>query len=311
MARRGAALIKQIRVATRQSPLALWQTHLVIDRLKSKYPHVSFSIVAMVSEGDQRQDQPLQALGGKSLFVKSLERALMDDRADIAVHSIKDMGAVLGDQWAMPAILERADARDVWVSAKYPTMNDCHAGAVIGTSSPRRQCQILHAYPKLRCDSIRGNVQTRLKKLFSGEFDGVVMAAAGLLRMGLENHICDYLSPIDFIPAIGQGAIGVECLKERKDLCDLLSAIDHASTRLCVSSERSLNAILGGDCFLPIAAHACLNHDDIQMSAMVGSATGECETVHLTVHQDQSLELAEQVYRELEKKQALRFLQQV
>lgn len=309
MAGRGATLIEHIRVATRQSPLALWQTHCVIDLLKKAHSHLSFSIVPIVSEGDKHLDQPLQALGGKSLFVKSLEQAIMDGRADIAVHSIKDMGAVLGSGWAMPAILERADARDVWISPKYPTLKDCPEGAVIGTSSPRRQCQILHFNPKLRCEPIRGNVQTRLKKLSSGQFDGVVMAAAGLLRMGLDEHIRDYLSEVDFIPAIGQGAIGVECLKEREDLCELLNAIDHASTRLCVSSERSLNAILGGDCFLPIAAHAYLNHDHIHMSAMVGSVTGECETVRLTVHQDQSFDLAERVYQALEKKQALRFLQ--
>lgn len=266
---------KPLVLASRQSPLALWQSHWVIEQLKALDSSLEVVILPIVSQGDQLQDRPLQSLGGKALFVKALEQALLDGRADMAVHSIKDMAAVMDDAFAMPAILPRADARDAWISDRYPSLADCPSGSVIGTSSLRRTCQIKHHYPALACRSIRGNVQTRLQKMTTEDYAGVVMAAAGLLRLDMSSTIRAYLSIDNFIPAIAQGAVGVECLSTRKDLIALLQALDCVPTRQCVMLERQFNARLGGDCFLPIAAHAQIMGDQIKMQAMVGDINGE------------------------------------
>lgn len=295
-------------LASRNSPLALWQSHWVIDQLKAVNPSIEVVILPIVSQGDHVQDKPLQSLGGKALFVKALEQALLDGRADIAVHSIKDMAAVMSDVFTMPAILPRADVRDVWVSDIYPSLADCPPGSIIGTSSLRRTCQIKHHYPGLVCRSIRGNVQTRLQKMITKDYVGLVMAAAGLLRLDMSSTIRTYLPVNDFIPAIAQGAVGVECLSGRKDLCDLLQALDCRATRQCVMLERQLNAYLQGDCFLPIAAYAQIIGDQIKMQAMVGDIDGNSITVAEVVDRNASLGLGQRLAEALLEQGAATYL---
>ena len=239
-------------IATRESELALWQANRIKYLLSTAEPGLEVEILGMTTEGDQKLDTSLAKIGGKGLFIKELEQAMLDGRADIAVHSMKDVPVNLPSGFCIPAILDREDVRDAFVSSKYQHLSDVPEGGVIGTSSYRRESQIRNQFKGLSVHPLRGNVQTRLRKLDEGQFDGIILAAAGLERLGLRERIAEYL-PVDVsIPSVGQGALGIECLDSRQDVRHLLSRLDHESTRTCVEMERFVSQSLGGVLCFPI-----------------------------------------------------------
>jgi hydroxymethylbilane synthase len=264
----------QIRIATRRSRLALWQAEHVAARLAACHPGLVVSLVPIVTEGDRIQDRSLAASGGKGLFIKELESALQDGRADIAVHSMKDMPAALPAGFTIAAALERGDARDAFVSPRHASLESLPEGARIGTSSLRRQCQLRHRRPDLGVVVLRGNVDTRLAKLDAGACDATVLAAAGLERLGLESRIRARLAPNDMLPAIGQGVVGVECLEDRQDLVALLRGLEHGPTRCALAAERALAARIGASCHSPIAGYATIDGDSLRLDGLVGSPDG-------------------------------------
>jgi hydroxymethylbilane synthase len=271
--------MKLLRIASRESPLALRQTELVKAALQKIHPGLEIEIIGMTTEGDRRLDTSLINIGGKGLFVKELENAILEGRADIAVHSIKDITTTFPDGLMLGAICEREDPRDVFISNKYASFADLPAQAIVGTSSLRRQCQLLNQYLSLRVQPLRGNVNTRLKKLDDGEYDAIILAAAGLHRLALESRITQYLSIEESIPAVGQGALGIECRTNDPDIYALISALDHVPTRTCILAERAMNATLGGNCHVPIGGHATLDHDEdnngmLTLKGMVGYPDG-------------------------------------
>ena len=263
-----------IRIATRASKLAMWQSECVAAELLKHFPQYTIEFIPIVSQGDKILDQSLTEIGGKALFVKALEQALLNNEADIAVHSVKDMGAELIPEMAMPALLPRADVRDAYCQSQHIPLAELPSGAVIGTASPRRVCQLKRFFPKLTTKLIRGNVQTRLEKMLSAEYDAIILAVAGLQRLGLENYITEYLPVDKFIPAIGQGAIGIECLASRNDLIAMLQVLNHALTDKCVKIERKCGAILGGGCHVPMGVYAHVAKNEIMVAAMLGDANG-------------------------------------
>jgi hydroxymethylbilane synthase len=263
-----------IRIATRKSPLALWQAEHVAARLTALHPGLVVRLVPLVTEGDRIQDKSLAAAGGKGLFIKALESAIESGEADIAVHSMKDMPGRMPPGFCIAAALERADARDAFVSGRHPSLGALPAGARIGTSSLRRQCQIRHRRPDVEVVVLRGNVETRLRKLDAGDCDATVLATAGLVRLGLEARIRARLSPEEMLPAVGQGVIGVECAAQRADIRELLRPLEHGPTRTTLDAERAFSARLGGDCTLPIAAHATLAEGRLLLRGLVGSPDG-------------------------------------
>ena len=263
-----------IRLITRQSPLALWQARYVQQQLLSNHPNVTVEIIGQTTQGDRVQHKPLNRIGGKDLFVKDLQRVLLNDGADIAVHSIKDLSVSNIPGLCLAAFCEREDPRDVFIANKYRSLEELPNRAVMGTSSPRRQCQLKSARPDIRIKPIRGNVGTRLAKLDADEYDGIILAAAGIKRLQLENNIQQFLDPTHFVPAIGQGIIGIECRSEDKATQLLLKSLDNHDARLCATTERAVNRHLGGDCFTPIAAHAVLKGEEIHCMAILGSLDG-------------------------------------
>jgi hydroxymethylbilane synthase len=267
-------MARQIRIATRRSRLALWQAEHVAARLAACHPGLVVSLVPIVTEGDRIQDRSLAASGGKGLFIKELEAALQDGRADIAVHSMKDMPAALPAGFTIAAALERGDARDAFVSPRHASLEELPEGARIGTSSLRRQCQLRHRRPDLDVVVLRGNVDTRLAKLDAGACDATVLAAAGLERLGLESRIRARLAPRDMLPAIGQGIVGVECLEDREDVVTLLRDLEHGPTRSVLAAERALAARIGASCHSPIAGHATIDGEALRLDGLVGSPDG-------------------------------------
>ena len=263
-----------IRIATRKSRLARWQAEHVAARLVARHPGLVVSLVPIVTEGDRIQDRSLAAAGGKGLFIKELETALQDGRADIAVHSMKDMPAAMPAGFTIVAALERGDARDAFVSTRHESLDALPEGARIGTSSLRRQCQLRHRRPDLQVVVLRGNVDTRLAKLDAGDCDATVLAAAGLERLGLESRIRARIAPADMLPAIGQGIIGIECLESREDIVDLVHPLEHGPTRSILAAERAFAARIGASCHSPIAGHATLDGDTLRLDGLVGSADG-------------------------------------
>ncbi len=261
-----------LRLATRESALALWQTNHVADRLREAHPGLDVVLVPMTTRGDQRLDRPLAEVGGKGLFLKELEVAMLEGRADAAVHSLKDVPMDLDGPFVLPAILERADPFDAFVSVKHEALEELPFGAVVGTSSLRRQALLRAHRPDLKLVDLRGNVNTRLAKLDAGEYDAIVLAAAGLQRLGLGERIRERLVAPRFVPAAAQGAIAVECRDDAADVQALLAALDHAPTRTCVSAERTMNRLLGGSCRVPIAAYATLKGDRLSLEGLVGDA---------------------------------------
>jgi len=263
-----------IRIATRRSRLALWQAEHVAARLAGCHRGLVVSLVPIVTEGDRIQDRSLATAGGKGLFIKELENAIQDGQADIAVHSMKDMPGVLPDGFTIAAALERGDPRDAFVSARYESIAALPRCARVGTSSLRRECQLRHQRPDLAVVALRGNVDTRLRKLDGGECDAALLATAGLERLGLEARIRARLSPDEMLPAIGQGIIGIECAAGRDDIIELVRPLEHAPTRIVLDAERALSAGLGASCRAPIAGHATLAGKGLHLRGLAGSPDG-------------------------------------
>ncbi|TAN49725.1 MAG: hydroxymethylbilane synthase [Methylococcaceae bacterium] len=264
-----------IRIATRKSPLALWQARHVAERLQHLRPGLQTELVTMTTRGDKLLDAPLSKVGGKGLFVKELEQGLLDGQADIAVHSMKDVPVEFPAGLHLTAILERENPYDALVSNHYASWRDLPQGARIGTSSLRRQCQISAQRPDCQILMLRGNVNTRLAKLDAGEFDAILLAVAGLKRLGFADRIREVLAPELSLPAMGQGAIGVECRSDDAKTNALLALLHHADSAVCVTAERALNAGLQGGCQVPIAGFAELDGDRLRLRALVGSLDGQ------------------------------------
>ena len=263
-----------LRIATRKSPLALWQANYVKARLESHHPQLRVELVPMSSRGDVLLDVPLAKVGGKGLFVKELEQAMLNDEADIAVHSMKDVPMEFPQGLGLAIICEREDPRDAWVSNTYDTIADLPAGAVVGTSSLRRQSQLLVLRPDLKVKFLRGNVQTRLAKLDDAEYDGIILAAAGLLRLQLDERIRGYIEPEQCLPAGGQGAVGIECRMADTAIIDLLQPLHHPRTAAEVGAERALNRRLEGGCQVPIACYAIQEGDHLWLRGLVADPDG-------------------------------------
>ena len=264
----------QIRIATRKSPLALWQAEHVSARLQAAYPGLEVELVTFVTQGDKILDTPLAKIGGKGLFVKELERAMLDGDADIAVHSMKDVPVELPEGLHLPVILDREDPRDAFVSNNYASFDELPQGAKLGTSSLRRQCQLRERRPDLEVLDLRGNVNTRLAKLDAGNYDAIILAAAGLKRLGFEDRIREALAPEISLPAIGQGAIGIECREGDLRINELIAVLDDPDTHVCVAAERAMNNRLEGGCQVPIAGFAVLEGKQVQLSGLVGRVDG-------------------------------------
>jgi len=266
-----------VRIATRKSPLALWQSEHVADRLRAAHPGVQVELVPMSTRGDEVLDRSLAAIGGKGLFLKELELAMQRGEADCAVHSLKDVPMELEPGFALPAILPRADPADAFVSNRFAALAELPQGARVGTSSLRRQAQLRALRPDLQLLDLRGNVNTRLAKLDAGDYDAIVLACAGLQRLGFESRIRARLDAPTWLPAPAQGAIAVECRDDAPELHALFAALDHAPTRRCVEAERAMNRALHGSCHVPVAAFAQLQGEHLQLQGLVGSARdGRC-----------------------------------
>ncbi|HGO5814489.1 TPA: hydroxymethylbilane synthase [Mannheimia haemolytica] len=263
-----------LRIATRQSPLALWQANFVKSELEKHFPQLSVELVTMVTKGDIILDTPLAKIGGKGLFVKELELALLENRADIAVHSMKDVPMTFPEGLGLAVICEREDPRDAFVSNKYNALEDLPKGAVVGTSSLRRQCQLMAKYPHLEVKSLRGNVGTRLSKLDNGEYDAIILASAGLIRLGLQERIRSYISVEQSLPAAGQGAVGIETRVNDERVLNYIAKLNHNSTACCVMAERAMNTRLQGGCQVPIGGYATLEGDELTLNALVGALDG-------------------------------------
>lgn len=263
-----------IRIATRQSPLALWQANYVKDALMAAHPGLQVELVTMVTRGDAILDTPLAKVGGKGLFVKELEIAMLEGRADLAVHSMKDVPVDFPDGLGLVTICEREDPRDAFVSNTYAKIEDLPSGAIVGTCSLRRQCQLKAARPDLVIKELRGNVGTRLSKLDAGEYDAIILAAAGLKRLELESRIRSFIEPEQSLPAVGQGAVGIECRVNDQRVRALLAPLNHADTADRVRCERAMNLTLQGGCQVPIGSYALLEGDTIWLRALVGEPDG-------------------------------------
>ncbi|MGR5254142.1 hydroxymethylbilane synthase [Vibrio astriarenae] len=263
-----------IRIATRKSPLALWQAHYVKDALQAAHPGLEVELVTMVTKGDIILDTPLAKVGGKGLFVKELEVAMLEGRADLAVHSMKDVPVEFPEGLGLVTICEREDPRDAFVSNTYQSLDELPQSAVVGTCSLRRQCQIKEARPDLIIKELRGNVGTRLGKLDADEYDAIILAAAGLKRLELEERIQSFIEPEQSLPAVGQGAVGIECRLDDDRLIKLLEPLNHKDTQDRVLAERAMNLTLEGGCQVPIGSYALLDGDDLWLRALVGEPDG-------------------------------------
>ena len=263
-----------ITIATRESPLALWQAHYVKDTLEAAHPGIHVELLGMTSRGDQLLDSPLAKIGGKGLFVKELETALLEKRADIAVHSMKDVPMQFPDGLCLGPICEREVPNDAFVSNHYESIDALPEGAVVGTSSLRRESQLRAYRPDLKVNFLRGNVNTRLAKLDEGQYDAIILAAAGLIRLGFEDRIRSCITPEQSLPAGGQGAVGIELRADDEQTRELIQVLHHAKTAAEVSAERSLNETLNGGCQVPIAAFCLTEGDTLWLRGLVGSVDG-------------------------------------
>jgi hydroxymethylbilane synthase len=261
-----------VRIATRASPLALWQAHHVRDRLMQAHPELDVQLLELTTRGDQILDRTLSKVGGKGLFVKELELALIEGRADLAVHSLKDVPMILAPEFALAAVLERADPRDCLVSTRYASLAQMPAGARVGTASLRREMTLRARYPHLQIAPVRGNLGTRLAKLDRGEFDALLLAVAGIERLGLAGRIRQVLAPEIFLPAPGQGALGIEIRAGDTATRARLAHLEHGPTRAIVTAERAVSRGLGGSCEFPLAAYATIAGDHLHLRAWAGNA---------------------------------------
>jgi len=264
----------ELRIATRSSQLALWQAEHVAACLETLHPQLKVSLLEMKTRGDKFLDAPLAKVGGKGLFVKELEAGLLDGRADLAVHSLKDVPAELPAGLELALVMEREDPRDAFVSNDYENLAAMPAGARLGTSSLRRQMQLRARYPELDIDWLRGNVNTRLAKLDAGEFDAIILAAAGLKRLGFDDRIRTAIEPEECLPAIGQGVLGIEIRSDDDATRELIAPLAHAETTLRVAAERAFNQTLAGSCQVPIAGFAVLDGDQLYLRGLVGEPDG-------------------------------------
>lgn len=264
-----------IRIATRKSPLAIWQAEFVKRKLDKLHSNLSIEIIGMLTEGDKLWATPLVDFGGKGLFIKELENALLENRADIAVHSMKDVPAELPPGLVLNVVCERTDPRDVFVSIKYQNLEELPPATNVGTSSLRRICQLKALRPDIEIRNLRGNVGTRLQRLKTdGYFDAIILAAAGLERLQITDYAREYFDPENFVPAIGQGAIGIECRAADEAIRELIAPLNDVATQTCVVAERAMNAQFGGNCKTPIAAYATLQQQKLRIQGLVGKIDG-------------------------------------
>ncbi len=266
---------KEIRIGTRASALALWQAEWVKSELEKKYPGVTVSLTKIKTTGDKILDVPLAKVGGKGLFVKEIEEAMLRNEIDIAVHSMKDVPTFFPDGLHLGAITKREDPRDALLSRQGVKFSDLPKGANIGTSSLRRQAQFLHHRPDFVIHQLRGNVDTRLRKLREGQYDAIILAAAGVKRLGLAGNVTEYIEPEISLPAIGQGALGIECRVDDRELNDMIAFFNHADSRVCVTGERALLRRLEGGCQVPIACHGRIQNGGLSLAGLVGSVDGK------------------------------------
>jgi hydroxymethylbilane synthase len=284
---------KILRIATRKSPLAYWQANAIKEQLETIFPYLTISLLPLLTEGDKQQNSSLSKLGGKGLFVKELEGALLNHQADIAVHSMKDLPMDLEPGLVLGAICKREDPRDVLISRFPQSLTQLSSGSYVGTSSLRRQSQLLALRPDLQVRVLRGNVGTRLDKLAKGEFDAIILAAAGLIRLNKTDCISEYLETSCFLPAPGQGALGIECRVDDEESMATISKLTDPDTYHCVLAERALSRELGGSCQVPIAACATtLGHGQLSLQALVGNLKG---TKLIKVEKKGSIDDAEKI----------------
>jgi hydroxymethylbilane synthase len=265
---------QKIVIASRESLLAMWQAQFIQKCLRELYPQTEISILGMTTRGDQILDQSLAKIGGKGLFIKELEQALEDGRADIAVHSMKDMPMNVPEGFKLAAITEREDPRDAFVSNHYGSLDALPEGSIVGTSSLRRESQLRAQFPHLQVQPLRGNVQTRLRKLDEGQYAAIILAAAGLKRLGLSDRITALLNPEQSLPAVGQGALGIECRADRTDLVELMQPLHHPETSYCVEAERAMSRVLGGSCQVPLGAFGEIVNGSLQLRGFVAQPDG-------------------------------------
>ncbi|WP_435627554.1 hydroxymethylbilane synthase [Candidatus Ferrigenium straubiae] len=275
-------------IASRESALAMWQAEHIRDRLRALYPQTEVSILGMTTQGDQILDVTLSKIGGKGLFVKELETALEDGRADLAVHSLKDVPMNMPEDFVLAAIGEREDPHDAFVSNQYENLADLPPGSVVGTSSLRRESQLRARFPHLIVEPLRGNVQTRLRKLDEGKYAAIILAAAGLKRLGLGERIRNVISSEDSLPAVGQGALGIECRADRADVITALQPLHHPDTAACVLAERAMSRVLAGSCQVPLGGFAEVQNGKLRMRGFVASPDGK-----RMVHADLTGEIAD------------------
>jgi hydroxymethylbilane synthase len=264
----------KIVIATRESALALWQANYIRRWLIELYPQSEISILGMTTRGDQILNTSLSKIGGKGLFIKELEQSMAEGRADIAVHSMKDVPMNMPSGFVLAAITEREDPRDAFISNQYASLDTLPAGSVVGTSSLRRESQLRARFPNLQVQPLRGNVQTRLRKLDEGQYAAIILAAAGLKRLGLANRITTVLSPELSLPAVGQGALGIECLSDKIDLVKLMQPLHHIETAQCVKAERAMSRELGGSCQVPLGGFAEIIEKELVLRGFVASPDG-------------------------------------
>lgn len=264
-----------IRIATRKSPLAMWQAEHVAAELRRLHPQLEVEIVGMSTKGDRILDMPLATIGGKGLFLKELEEGLLDGRADIAVHSMKDVPPEMPPKLQLPVIMERHDPCDAFISNHYDSVEAMPQGAHIGTASLRRQCQLLERRPDLRISVLRGNVNTRLAKLDAGEYDAIILAASGLQRLGLDDRIRSIISAEDSLPAVGQGALGIECREGDERVLRLIEPLKHEASQVRVRAERALSGRLQGSCQVPLGAYAVLENGELYLRGLIGTPDGK------------------------------------
>ena len=303
---------KLLRIATRKSPLALWQAEHVKAELQRAHPGLEVELVTMSTQGDKILDTPLAKIGGKGLFVKELEQGMLEGRADIAAHSIKDVPMEFPEGLFLATIMQREEPCDAFVSNRYDALEELPEGAVVGTSSLRRKCQLLHKRPDLQIKDLRGNVNTRLAKLDDGDYDAIVLACAGLVRLEMEHRIKQRIAADWILPAVGQGAIGLEAREGDDDTLQLIAPLNHADTRDRILAERALNERLQGGCQVPIASHAVLEDDQLHLRGLVGETDGSrIITAEARGPRTEAEALGQQVADDLLAKGAREILQQL
>jgi hydroxymethylbilane synthase len=284
--------MQKIKIISRNSKLAMWQAEYVKEKLNAIYPDLIVEITGVVTQGDKILDKSLDKIGGKDLFIKELEQALLDGTADIAVHSLKDVSVNLNAEFQLAAILERGLANDAFISNTYDNLESMPNGAIIGTSSARRIALLKQYYPNLQTKLLRGNLPTRLNKLDNGEYDGIILASIGLIRLGLANRIRQQLDVKCFIPAIGQGALAIEIAQTRQDLAKFLAPLADSTTTLTVNSEREVGKLLNASCSTPLAVHATLSENEVYINALFADPNNNDHCYFASVNRPKSEYLA-------------------